>query len=144
MAVYTRTVFHEAGLSPYWVYLLSALVAAFAGVTWYIIFMRWSYRQTHGRGDERDAMTHVSLGDDGLELRRGLVRTFIGWPAIVEVRRSRRFVTLIVEGSDMLLIPDRWFGKDKDRRDAFHSGLKARMENRKTIHGQAEAGTQVT
>ncbi len=143
MAVYTRTVFQDFGLSAYWVYLLSALIAAFAGVTWYLIFMRWSYRQTHGRGDERDAMMHVSLGEDGLELRRGQVRTYIGWGAIAEVRRSGRFITLRVDGSDTLLIPDRWFGKDMDRRDAFHSELKARAENGKIHHGQTEAGTKV-
>ena len=126
IAIFARTAFVRAGLSDYWVYLLSALIAAFSGVSWYLIFMRWSYRQTHGRGDERDATTVLTTTETALVLERGHVRSEIGWPAIQEVRRGRRFIALIVDGSDTVLIPDHWFGKDKDRRDAFHDVLRTR------------------
>lgn len=128
IAIYARTAFINAGMSPYWVQLLSALIAAFAGVSWYFIFMRWSYRQTHGRGDERDAETIVTARDDALIVERGHVRSEIGWEAIHEIRKGRNFVALIVDGSDALLIPDRWFGKDTDTREAFHAVLRAKAQ----------------
>lgn len=128
VALFARTAFDHAGLTPYWTYLLSAMIAAFSGLSWYFIFMRWSYRQTHGRGDERDAITVLTTTDTALVLERGHVRSEIGWPAIQEVRRGRKFIALIIDGSDTLLIPDRWFGKDKVQRDAFHKELRLRAQ----------------
>ena len=115
-------------ISDYWMLMSSSLVAAFAGIAWYFIFMRWSYRQTLGRGDEAISLTEVSLTDEALHVRRNYVTTQIKWPAVQEVREHKSFLALIIEGSDTVLIPHHWFGKDKETRDAFYLALKARAQ----------------
>jgi len=124
VTVITRAQFANAGFSTYWVWLLSAFTAAFAGISWYLIFMRWSYRQTHGRGEELSQETTVEITDDALVIRRGHVVSHIGWAAISEIRRSRSFLALIIDGSPTLLIPDHWFGKDTAQRQAFQTLLE--------------------
>ena len=42
MALVAQEAFHMINLGDYWETMLSAIVAAMAGITWYLIFMRWS------------------------------------------------------------------------------------------------------
>lgn len=126
-SVGSRGMLMSSGLSGQWVFLLSAIIAAFAGISWYLIFMRWSYRQTHGRAGEGDAITSVDVTDDGLIVHRGHVTTKIGWPAIQEIRRGRKFIAILMDGSDTVLIPDHWFGKDKVKRDAFRHTIEGHL-----------------
>lgn len=116
------------GISDYWLALISSLIAAFAGITWYFIFMRWSYRQQLGRGDEAVSMTEINLTDEALHVRRNHVETRIAWAAVQEVRPRRSFLALIIEGSDTVLIPNHWFGKDKETRASFHEAINARIK----------------
>lgn len=116
------------GLSDYWIFLLSAIMAALAGISWYLIFMRWSYRQSHGRGDEGEAVTTVEVGDNALVVKRGAITTEIGWSAVQEVQRGFNYLTVFVDGRDTILIPDYWFGKDKVRRAAFKRDIEARAQ----------------
>ncbi|MEL6324677.1 MAG: YcxB family protein [Pseudomonadota bacterium] len=141
VSLLARHVFQDAGLTPYWVLLLSALIAATAGITWYLIFMRMSYRQTHGRGDEADAETELRFDQQAIWMSRGAVEMRIGWDAVAEVRAGRKFLALMIDGSDTLLIPDSWFGKDKSRRNALHDFVRARAEQTKATerHGQTAA-----
>ncbi|MEM7660739.1 MAG: YcxB family protein [Pseudomonadota bacterium] len=124
----TRTALVESGYSGYWAFLLSTIIAAFSGISWYLIFMRWAYRQTHGRGGECDEISQTSIADKALIIERGPIRTEIKWSAIRSVRSGRGFMALLVDGSDTVLIPDHWFGKDNAKRAAFHEAIRARIE----------------
>ncbi|MEO0881266.1 MAG: YcxB family protein [Pseudomonadota bacterium] len=128
VSITTRSALSELGYDSYWVFLLSAIVAAFAGISWYLIFMRWSYRQTHGRGSEGDAITLAAITKDALIIERGPIRTEIKWTAVNTIRRGRKFIALMIDGSDTVLIPDHWFGKDRAKRDAFHQAIDAHVQ----------------
>lgn len=121
---FTRSALHQFhSLPEYWLLLISTLIAAFAGICWYLIFMRWSYRNTHGRGDEASSETQIELMPDALILRRSHVTYNIKWPAVLEIQKKSGFVAIIVQDGHTILIPDHWFGKDKDARDAFYTQL---------------------
>ncbi|MEQ8299620.1 MAG: YcxB family protein [Hyphomonas sp.] len=124
MAVMVREAVRLVGLSPYWQWFISALVAAFAGIAWYLIFIRWSYRHKHGRGTEMTLSTDITLADDQVIVRRGGIETRIDWSCISSVQSGRRHVAVLVNGADSLIIPDAWFGKDKSARAAFISRLQ--------------------
>ena len=128
VSVSTRTSLLETGISGYWAFLLSAIIAAFAGISWYLIFMRWSYRQTHGRGGECDEVSLMRVTPEALTIERGAIRTEIKWEAVKDVRHRPKFIALLIDGSDTVLIPDRWFGKDTAKRIAFHEAIKARVK----------------
>lgn len=110
--------------SDYWVTFLSSLLAAFAGISWYFIFMRWSYRHQLGRGAEAVSVTEVRVADDGLHVERKNVTTSIKWQAVEEVRLQKKSIVIIIDGADTVLIPNHWFGKDNERRDAFHKAME--------------------
>ncbi|MEM6899491.1 MAG: YcxB family protein [Pseudomonadota bacterium] len=128
ISISTRTSLIDSGYSGYWAFLLSAIIAAFAGISWYLIFMRWSYRQTHGRGGECDEISHTIITDNALVIERGAIRTEIKWDAVEEIREGTKFIALLVHGSDTILIPDHWFGKDSAKRVAFHESIKAHVK----------------
>lgn len=117
-----------AGLSEYWQWFSSAMVAAFAGISWYLIFIRWSYRHTHGRGNELDLETGIALDADGVSIKRGVISTHVGWAALADVNVSRGDITIYFDGADPLIIPKKWFGGDKDRRMRFIDALHDHME----------------
>jgi YcxB-like protein len=122
MSVMVRNAMEMAGFSPYWQWFLSALVAAFAGISWYLIFIRWSYRS---HGDEVDALKiEISVVDDYLKVRRGGIETRIDWSSVLAVKSSRGFTSIKVQGADALIIPDDWFNKDKQARRNFVERLK--------------------
>jgi len=126
MAIFSKSAFQGAGFSDYWTFTLSALLAAVAGIVWYLIFMRWSYRHTVGRGRELSEPTHISACPEALSVRRGPIETRIGWEAVTSVHVKRGYIAVLAEGADALVIPDRWFGKDGDARKAFLERLSAR------------------
>lgn len=127
MAMMVREAVRMLGLSDYWQWFVSALIAAFAGITWYLIFIRWSYRHTHGRGTEVSLETCITLTDQVLILRRGEIETHIGWSAIESVESARGHTSVLVAGADALIIPHRWFEKDKAARSAFVDELKHKV-----------------
>ena len=126
MAIFSKSALQGAGFSDYWTFMLSALLAAVAGIVWYLIFMRWSYRHTVGRGRELSEPTHISAGPKALSVRRGPIETRIGWEAVTSVHVKRGYIAVLAEGADALVIPDRWFGEDGDARNAFVERLSAR------------------
>ncbi|NBC21360.1 MAG: hypothetical protein GVY06_10035 [Alphaproteobacteria bacterium] len=127
VAIMSKSAFQSAGVPAYWVYMLSALLAAMTGVVWYLIFMRWSYRHTYGRGVELTDETAIALEDQGLSISRGHVETRIGWPAVRKVLQRRGYTAILAEGADAIVIPDRWFGKDRQLRARFRAGLDQYM-----------------
>lgn len=124
MALVAKNALGMVGATPYWQLLLSAIIAAFAGITWYLIFMRWSYRHKVGRGNELTEVSDVRLEDDVLVLKRGPIEMRIAKTGIKEVVDKRGFTIVRFEGVDPLIIPDRWFEKDKAALKAFQAQLK--------------------
>jgi hypothetical protein len=126
-AVMFREAMRMAGLSDYWQWFVSAIVAAMAGICWYLIFIRWSYRHKFGRGTELTLATDISLGDEAITVQRGGIETRIAWSCVQSVVAGRGHVAVKVNGSDSLIIPDAWFGKDKANRTAFISRLQEKV-----------------
>ncbi|MCA8902448.1 MAG: YcxB family protein [Hyphomonas sp.] len=119
MSVMVRNTLEHVGASAYWQWLLASLVAAFSGIAWYLIFIRWSYRHGHGRGNETSEATRIDLEDEHLVVRRGGVEIRASWTAVSDVSASRSHVTIMIDGADPLIIPNTWFGNDKSARKAF-------------------------
>lgn len=111
MALISGSALHKTGIDPYWETMLSALMAAVAGIVWYLIFMRWSYRHTHGRAGEVQQETNVELRDEALIVRRGLIETRIDWDAIDEIKSTRSFTLIRFDGAEPLMLPHDWFGE---------------------------------
>lgn len=128
VAIFGKSAFLAISLPAYWVFMFSALMAALAGIAWYLIFMRWSYRHTVGRGGELTLPTEVAAGPECISIRRGPVETRIGWEAVTAVHVRRGYMAVMANGTDALVIPDRWFGKDMAARKAFLERLTARGE----------------
>ncbi len=127
MSVLMRNAMVMVGASPYWQWLVAALVAAFAGIAWYLIFIRWSYRHSHGRGTETRLETTIGLEEDGLVIRRGGIETRAAWSSVTQVAASGGHVTIRLEGVAPLIVPNSWFGKDKTARQAFLARLKEKV-----------------
>ena len=119
MALLGQVALQRAGASDYWQWMLSALVAAMAGIVWYLIFMRWAYRHKHGRASEVNVGAEVEVSDGQIIIRRGKIETRIDASAIKEVKTMRGATLVKFEGTDPLFVPDRWFGKDKAARADF-------------------------
>ena len=111
MALVSQATLENINFSTYWVTMISAIVAAMAGITWYLIFMRWAYRHHHGRASEMEQITEVRLSDEALIIRRDLVETRIDWEAINEIISKRSYTLVRFDGADPLMLPHDWFGE---------------------------------
>ena len=129
MSVLMRNAMGMVGASPYWQWLVAALVAAFAGIAWYLIFIRWSYRRAHGRGNETTQETRIMLTDDSLVVQRGGIETRASWACVGEVATSGGYAIVPLQGADPLIIPNAWFGKDKAMRQAFLARLREKAQS---------------
>ena len=124
----TKTAFGIVGMTNYWQILLSAIVAAMAGIVWYLIFMRWSYRHHHGRAEEIEEDTQVVLSGDHLRTVRGHVETRVSYRAVREVQTLNKAVLVKFDGADPLILPDRWFASSAAQ-DAFKDQLDRAMKS---------------
>jgi len=111
VAVFAQALLRNSQMSSYWVVMSSAILASLAGIVWYLIFIRWSYRHQHGRAGEMERVTHVELTDDALIIRRDLVETRIDWDAIDEIKSKRSFTIITFNGAEPLMLPHDWFGE---------------------------------
>ena len=111
MALLSRAALNKIDMSPYWVTMSSAICAAMAGIVWYLIFMRWAYRHSHGRAGEMQQETKIELKDEALIVRRGLVETHIDWDAIDEIKSTRSYTLVCFDGVEPLMLPHDWFGE---------------------------------
>lgn len=109
MSLMARSAFEQTGLSNYWVFLLSALCAVSAGISWYLIFMRWAYRHQKSRTNETEAPTSVTIKPDGITLEREHVSTHILWKGIKEIKSTRSGVIIVPEGASAIYVAKRWF-----------------------------------
>jgi len=57
-------------------------------------------------------------------VRRGGIETRADWASVTGVSDSRGHVTIMLEGSNPLIIPTSWFRRDKAARQAFLARLK--------------------
>ena len=126
VAIFSKAAFQAAGLSDWWVFFLSASMAALAGIAWYLIFMRWSYRHTYGRGRELSDPTTLKADQVGVSVTRGPIETRIEWDGVEEVHVRGNYAAVIAKGADALVIPYRWFGRDADAKKAFLDLLVSR------------------
>lgn len=111
MAMVVQTALEKLQFTAYWSIMLSAILAAVAGIVWYLIFMRWAYRHRHGRGAEMQLETKVKLTDSHLIVRRGLIETHIDWDAIDEIKSKRSYTIVRFDGAEPLMLPHDWFGE---------------------------------
>lgn len=119
MGLLTRRTFGLLEMSTYWQTMGSAICAAMAGIVWYLIFMRWSYRHHHGRSNELAEPSVIALSDDGMSVQRGKVETRIDWLAVTDLKVERKFLLIRFDGADPVIVPNRWFDNDNDAREAF-------------------------
>tara|TARA_R100001086_G_C11803313_1_gene249458 strand:+ start:426 stop:947 length:522 start_codon:yes stop_codon:yes gene_type:complete len=124
MSVMVRNAIEMVGLSAYWQWFLSALVAALAGISWYLIFIRWSYRSPRDVVGDGRAEMDVQLLEERMQVRCGGVEIRIDWANVVSVKTRRGYTTVEVQGAEPLLIPDAWFDKDRVARKQFVERLK--------------------
>ncbi len=129
MSMMVREAMKNVGLSSYWQWFIASMVAAIAGIVWYLVFIRWSYRHKLGRGTETTLETTISLDDEGLSVFRGPIKTFVGWEAVKQVKVSRNHTAVDIHGADALIIPNTWFDTDKTTRKAFQSQLIEKSPN---------------
>jgi hypothetical protein len=129
MALVSREMLRGSGLSDYWLVMISSLLAAMAGICWYLIFIRWAYRHHHGRAAELDAETTIDLTPGGLHIRRGAVETRIGWQAVDSVIETRRDTLITFHGADALIVPERWFGRDRQAARTFRQMLRRGLDH---------------
>jgi len=130
MATIVGASLSRAGVAGEWVVITSSLVAAMAGITWYLIFMRWSYRHSYGRSSELRKTTHIEADELGVYLTRGTIRTRISWDGIDSIATDMKFSRLHVLDGDDVLIPSAWFKNGKERKAAIAHlrALKAQSE----------------
>lgn len=124
MALLTKEAFNQIGMDPYWKVMLSAIIAAMAGIVWYLIFVRWSYRHNHGRSGEMSLASTISLSERYVAIRRGLVETRVNWRAITDVEFASNYTLIKFDGADPVIVPDDWFGDDTRALSAFRRRLK--------------------
>ena len=127
MSVLVRSTAARAGFPPYWQWLTAALIAALAGIAWYLIFMRLSTRRSPGRDGELAHETQIDLDADGLRLRRSGIDTRIAWANIVGLQRHRNVSVVQVRGADMIIVPDAWFSGGESVRQAFLDEIEQRI-----------------
>ncbi|MBK8198105.1 MAG: YcxB family protein [Acidobacteria bacterium] len=127
VALLFRDIGRALDWTPFIQLLASANVAAFAAIAWYIIFMRWSYRNRPGRGTELTLDTQVTVSPDGLCVRRGAVETRVRWDGIRRLTAIDGHTAIFANGADALIIPDEWFGRDPARRTAFKDYVTSRI-----------------
>ena len=120
VAIFVRNAFHNAPyISSYWLLFISTLIAAFAGIAWYLIFMRWSYRSRHGRGDEITARSTVKITEQALILETENVSTHIAWTGIENIQTRSAYTTIHVSGERTVFVPSHWFDGDKSAQKNF-------------------------
>ena len=124
MALLTSAAFELTTMNDYWRTMSSAIIAAMAGIVWYLIFMRWAYRHRHGRGNETEQPSDIKLTDQHISVRRGAVETVIDWAALIEVKTARGYTLIRFDGADPLIVPNNWFQDDKAAMAEFQMRLQ--------------------
>ena len=123
MAVFTSNALGRVGMAENWVNLCASIVAAMAGISWYLIFVRWSNRRKFGRNAELGDNIAIHISERGLTLKHANVETSIAWPGIERIQRDSKHTIVFVEHYRPILIPHTWFNS-RETREEFLSALE--------------------
>ena len=115
----------QTSLGPMWSLLIAVNLACLAGVCWYLIFMRWSYRRGVSRDAETGEEVSVVLGDDTLVIERAGVRVSAHWSSISEVCVGKDYLAIRLPGTNDVVLPSDWF-ETREAFRAFAETLSAR------------------
>jgi len=129
MSLLTSKAFALTGMTEYWQFMLSAIIAAMAGISWYLIFTRLAYRRGHGRSGEIAYETSIEIRPDILSIKRGPVETQIAWSDAQNLTEKRKHLMIDFASADPILIPDTWFGGDRTAKSAFVKAIKGKLAN---------------
>lgn len=110
--------------TPYWIFLVSAIIASMAGISWYLIFMRLSYRHATGRSSEVVSEMQIEVDPLGIFWRRGHARGRIDWHGVSYIRVFRKFIHIRAFDTADTFILLSWF-EDRRSMQAFAEQLKA-------------------
>lgn len=113
MATVAAAAFERAGWSEYWIFLISGIIASMAGISWYLIFMRLSYRHASGRSAETDEETEFQVDEVGLFWRRGAASTRVSWEGVIEILQKRNFIHVRIQDTGDFALPKSWFESRK-------------------------------
>lgn len=119
MASLVAAVLSNAGWDNMAIFFCSAIVAAMAGISWYLIFMRLSYRHKYGRATELRLPTEVEVDDLGVFWTRGAMTVRIQWAGIAEIKNERRLIHIKIADGDDVLIPRKWFSSRAEKKAVF-------------------------
>lgn len=109
MALVSHRAFDLAGLAEPWAQLVASIVAAMAGITWYLIFMRWSWKRRYGRAGEVETELSITLDGGGLSIARPGVATQIDHAAILGAKREGDYLVIEIDRFDTIVVPVSWF-----------------------------------
>ena len=126
MAVIGRSALEQTGLRyEYWLMPFSAILAAMAGIVWYLIFVRWSRSQLNAILTSETYEKVVILDKNHITLKRNHVVTRIELCDIQKVTHSKDGNILIhFSSAAPIFIPAHWFKDRDDVREDFLNGLK--------------------
>ncbi len=110
--------FSQYNVTPYWVYLLSTIFAASAGLSWFLIFTRLATRDRDGRDDETTQSFDFNIDRSRILIKRKHITTQLDWSAIVDIRTTKHYIAFIVEGANDFFMPVDWFDSHEQMMEA--------------------------
>jgi hypothetical protein len=111
--------FRDLSVDPIYKQLLVLLCSATAGLVWFLIFNRLAQRSGNSRELELTAETELHVSRKGLIMRRQHIEKHIAWPAIMDIRTTKHYIVLAIEGAEDIFIPAAWFGSKQAMTDAL-------------------------
>lgn len=132
MATIVRASLERAGWMPYWIFMVSSIVAAMSGISWYLIFMRISYRHSYGRSTETGEETWFEADAEGIFWSRGAIRSRILWAGVEDIRALKKFIHVKIRDGEDLILLRTWFESAKHM-DAFVQRLQALKAEADTV-----------
>lgn len=126
MAFMASSAAKSAGFSEYWTLFSAALLAAMAGISWYLIFVRLATARSVGRASDLGAEIEVNLTDDALHVKRAFVETRIEWQGIARIQKNPKHILIHVHSRAPVIIPHAWFRGNKQAKRDFIAALEER------------------
>lgn len=110
--------FIQQSVQPKWTHLFATLLAASAGLSWFLIFNRLAQRSSLGRDEEVSKNCDIKIDATGILVEREHIQNTIEWPAIVDIRTTKHYIAFIVEGANDFFIPSDWFNSREEMMEA--------------------------
>ncbi len=143
MSNFIEYVFAWIGLGPNeHVTLFASIMAVMAGISWFLIFIRWSYGDWHKGVFHHPAIQSIDITACRINVAFENVCTHIQWSALQEIRAYKDGNALIIKGAQTILIPDRWFSNEDEKRRFYQALMAYKFE--KNAHAPPEQKVQQT